>query len=95
MTSTVFPKFCHSSFRMDFWSDTKAENKIIRRNALRNILASAEKASPLSGISPTLFYSQLLFEDEYDASRELSYKIVMVWMNGFTVGFYDISIYGG
>ena len=77
---------------MDFWSDIKAENKIVRRNALRNILASVEKASPLNDLSPTLFYSQLLFEDEYDASRELSYKIVMVWVNEFTVGFHDISI---
>lgn len=63
---------------MDSWSDIKAENKIVRRNALRNILAWVEKANPLSDISPTLFYSQLLFEDEYDASRELSYKIVTV-----------------
>ena len=78
---------------MDSWSDLNAENKIIRRNALKKILVWVEKESPLNDISPTLFYSQLLFEDEYDTSRELSYKIVLVWVNEFNVGFYGISIY--
>lgn len=66
----------HYLFLMDCLGDTKAENKVVRRNALRKILAFVEKSNPMSEMESSLFYSHLLFEDEYDTSRELSYKIV-------------------
>lgn len=56
--------------------DLSSPNKAVRRNGLKKILEEVKCENPVKDDHLLSFFSKLLYSDEYDTSRELSFQIV-------------------
>ena len=63
---------------MNTLDSIRAENKAIRRNALRQLLKSVEEREIQTEEERQQILSVLPYNDEYDTCRELSFKIVFL-----------------
>lgn len=58
------------------WMILSSPNKAVRRNGLKKILEEVKGENFVKDDHLLPFFSKLLYSDEYDTSRELSFQIV-------------------